>query len=66
MPPVKRSFLIALAVAAVLAGPASAQPARLLMPGVTYDRHVEFTLHGPVVVHVVEGPRPTGLTRSRR
>ena len=31
------------------------------MPGVTYDRHVEFTLHGPVVVNVVEGPRPTGL-----
>jgi hypothetical protein len=31
------------------------------MPGVTYDRHVQFTLHGPVVVHVIEAPRPTGL-----
>ena len=31
------------------------------MPGVTYERNVEFTLHGPVVVHVVAGPRPTGL-----
>jgi hypothetical protein len=61
MPPVKRSFLIALVVAGVVAGPASAQPTRLLMPGVTYERHVEFTLHGPVVVHVVEAPRPTGL-----
>ncbi len=61
MPPVKRSLLIALVVAGVVVGPASAQPPRLLMPGVTYDRHVEFTLHGPVVVNVVEGPRPTGL-----
>lgn len=31
------------------------------MPGVTYERHVQFTLHGPVVVHVIEAPRPTGL-----
>src|SRR4051812_43057552 len=31
------------------------------MPGVTYERHVEFTLHGPVVVNVIEAPRPTGL-----
>ena len=61
MPPVKRSSLIALAVAGILASAASAQPTRLLMPGVTYERHVEFTLHGPVVVHVVAGPRPTGL-----
>jgi hypothetical protein len=61
MPPVKRSSLIALAVAGIVASAASAQPTRLLMPGVTYERHVEFTLHGPVVVHVVAGPRPTGL-----
>lgn len=31
------------------------------MPGVTYEESVEFTLHGPVVVHVIEGPRPSGL-----
>jgi flagellar hook assembly protein FlgD len=31
------------------------------MPGVTYERTVEFTLHGPVVIHVIEAPRPTGL-----
>jgi flagellar hook assembly protein FlgD len=30
----------------------------LLMPGVTYDRDVQFTLHGPVVLHVVLAPRP--------
>src|SRR5438034_767136 len=31
------------------------------MPGVTYDRQVQFTMHGPVVVHVVTAPRPGGL-----
>jgi hypothetical protein len=31
------------------------------MPGVTYEREVDFTSHGPVVVHVMRGPRPTGL-----
>lgn len=33
-----------------------------LWPGVTYDRTVEFTSHGPVVLHVISGPRPGGLT----
>ena len=31
------------------------------MPGVTYSRQVQFTSHGPVVIHVVTAPRPTGL-----
>jgi Phosphodiester glycosidase len=31
------------------------------MPGVSYERQVVFTLHGPVVVNVIEGPRPGGL-----
>src|SRR3954465_14604291 len=30
------------------------------MPGVTYQRQVEFTPHGPVVVDVVTAPRPDG------
>jgi len=58
---VKRFLLIAFLFAASLAGPASAQPDGLLMPGVTYQRQVVFTLHGPVVVHVIAAPRPTGL-----
>jgi flagellar hook assembly protein FlgD len=33
----------------------------LLMPGVAYTRDVEFTPHGPVVVHVLNAPRPGGL-----
>jgi Phosphodiester glycosidase len=31
------------------------------MPGVTYEKAVQFTPHGPVAIHVVRGPRPTGL-----
>ena len=32
----------------------------LLMPGVSYQRQVEFTPHGPVVLDVVIAPRPDG------
>src|SRR5206468_508872 len=32
-----------------------------LMPGVIYSRQVEFTAHGPVVMHVIQAPRPSGL-----
>ena len=31
------------------------------MPGVIYSRQIEFTAHGPVVLHVIAAPRPTGL-----
>ena len=42
---------------AVFAAPAYAQPT-VLMPGVTYDRTVQFTPHGAVVLHVITAPRP--------
>ena len=32
-----------------------------LVPGVIYSRQVEFTAHGPVVIHVITAPKPTGL-----
>ena len=35
------------------------------MPGVTYERGVQFTPHGPVAIHTVTGPRPTGLYALR-
>ena len=35
------------------------------MPGVSYERGVQFTPHGPVAIHVVRGPRPTGLYALR-
>ena len=43
---------------------AAAQPAQLF-PGVTYERQVEYTAHGPVAISVVRGPRPVGLYRLR-
>ena len=42
---------------AMFAAPAHAQ-ATPLMPGVTYEKTVEFTPHGAVVVHVLTAPRP--------
>jgi Phosphodiester glycosidase/FlgD Ig-like domain len=31
------------------------------MPGVTYERQVRFTWHGPVVIHIIRAPKPGGL-----
>ncbi len=53
--------MIAAALAALVLAPSSLAQARLLMPGVSYERDVDFTPHGPVVVHVLRGPRPVGL-----
>jgi hypothetical protein len=52
-----RRFSTLLVLAAACAAPAHAQSTTLL-PGVTYDRTVEFTPHGPVVVSVLTAPRP--------
>lgn len=55
-------FLGALAAAS----PANAQFKRaLLMPGVTYERQVQFTSHGPVAIHVLTAPRPGGFWSLR-
>jgi hypothetical protein len=60
-----RRALIAGIFSLVLAGSAAAQPRiaqrQLLMPGVVYEQQVEFTNHGPVVIHVLTAPRPGGL-----
>jgi hypothetical protein len=50
-----------LAGLAAIAAPAAWASTQVLMPGVTYSRQVQFTSHGPVVIHVVTAPRPTGL-----
>ena len=52
-------------VAAAVAAPARAYYSQVLMPGVTYSRQVQFTVHGPVVIHVVTAPKPVGLYRLR-
>jgi phosphodiester glycosidase/flagellar hook capping protein FlgD len=55
-----RRLVIAALLAGVFASPAVA--ARVtLAPGITYDRQLMFTPHGPEVVHVLTAPRPGGL-----
>ncbi|HSC92786.1 MAG TPA: phosphodiester glycosidase family protein [Gaiellaceae bacterium] len=60
-----RTLFIAAALAAIAAAPAQAQGRVLLMPGVTYERQVQFTSHGPVAVHVMIAPRPGGAYSLR-
>ena len=48
-------------LAAIFAPVAWGSSTQILLPGVSYSRQVQFTAHGPVVIHVVVGPRPTGL-----
>jgi flagellar hook assembly protein FlgD len=68
---VLHKVLIAVALAGLTAVPASAAPSArggatqtaapsLLMPGVSYERQVEYTPHGPVVLDVVTAPKPDG------
>lgn len=52
-----RLALLALLVS-LAAPPAAPAQGTQLMPGVTYDRTVEFTPHGAVVLHVITAPRP--------
>jgi hypothetical protein len=61
----RKAVIFALCAGAV-AVPALAHAAtpirgQTLMPGVVYSRQVDFTAHGPVVMHVIAAPRPTGL-----
>src|SRR5436853_6639218 len=55
-----RRAAITLLLTVALAPPAAAQGTQLL-PSLTYDRAVEFTPHGVVVLHVITAPRPGGL-----
>jgi hypothetical protein len=57
---VLRRVLSSCLFALVLCGPAHPAPQELI-PGLTYDRKLEFTTAGPVVVNVLTVPRPGGL-----
>jgi flagellar hook assembly protein FlgD len=69
----RRAAVIAVLATLACAGTAQAasRPTKqvkaglILMPGVTYQRQVEFTPHGPVVYHVLTAPRPGGLYALR-
>jgi phosphodiester glycosidase len=61
---IRRAVIYAFFAALFLApGADAAVPIRgqTLLPGVVYSRQVEFTGHGPVVIHVISAPKPTGL-----
>ena len=60
MPRFLRRLAATLPVAALLVVPASAQPVEL-MPGVTYEKQVQFTPRGPVALTVITTPPPGGL-----
>jgi hypothetical protein len=55
--------LVALLV--LVLAPQAAARTQVLMPGVTYEKGVQFTPHGPVAIHIVRAPRPTGLYELR-
>ena len=62
----RRLLAPALALAAFLLVPlAAAQEPEQLVPGVTWEQHVELTPHGPVAYTVITAPAPTGLTTIR-
>ena len=51
-------------IAALLAGifvPGAAAAGIPLAPGITYERQLLFTPHGPEVIHVMTAPKPGGL-----
>ena len=65
----RRSLLIVALLAGAAALPAAAARTQvsaqmLLMPQVAYQRQVEFTPRGPVVLDVVTAPRPDGTVYS--
>jgi hypothetical protein len=53
-----RRLLTILVLLGSFAAPAQAAGPVTLMPGVTYEKTVQFTPHGAVVVHVLKAPRP--------
>ena len=60
-----RRVLIFVLLAGVFAAPASTAEPVLLTPGVTYERQLLFTPHGPEVIHVMTAPKPGGLYALR-
>jgi hypothetical protein len=60
---VLRRVLIGALLASLAAAlsPSARAAAQVLMPNVSYQRTVQFTAHGPVVLNVITAPRPGGL-----
>ena len=60
-----KKVLVAAVVALVLTPAAGAAGRVQLMPGVVYEKQVQFTPHGPVAIHVMSAPKPGGLYALR-
>jgi hypothetical protein len=62
-----RRILIGALLASLAAAlsPSARAAAQVLMPNVSYQRTVQFTAHGPVVLNVLTMPRPGGLYQLR-
>ena len=48
------------AAATVIAAGAGAAARPQLAPGITYEKQVQFTRRGPLVLHTITAPKPTG------
>ena len=55
-----RKLVIAVLLGLVVAPQAAARPTQV-MPGVTYERILQWTPAGPLALYVVTGPKPGGL-----
>jgi Phosphodiester glycosidase/FlgD Ig-like domain len=55
---VMRRFFLVAVTCAVAVSPARAAAPATLMPGVTFEQSVQFTLHGPVAIDVITAPAP--------
>jgi hypothetical protein len=56
---VVRKALISCLLAGVFASPA-AGAVEILMPGVTYEKRLQFTRFGPMRLHILSAPKPDG------
>jgi hypothetical protein len=56
----RKVVVIALLLAGAFVSPARATPV-VLIPGLTYEKQAQFTLHGPVGINVLIAPKPGGL-----
>ena len=64
--PSARLALVVIAMLVPLAAPSGAGAVKLrLLPGVTYERQVQQTSAGRIVVHAITAPRPGGLFELR-
>jgi hypothetical protein len=56
---------VALVTLAVPASAGAAARTSLLLPGITYTREVRYISGGPLVLHILRGPKPGGLYALR-